>query len=902
LITDEPRGTRRTLAVAVLPPAVAVMPRDSRDALPLVRLARLRADGTRLGTALAAAQAIDVDATGRKAFRALRAGIDEAVDMLPGSIARDERHGWILLQVTRLLFLRFVESEGWLDGRPDFLARAVDGCLAEGRAPERRFLAPLFHGTLNREPARRSALARSFGAIPFLNGGLFEAHPLERRRTWALPTPAWQRLFEILLETFEVTLERGDTGDRVSPELLGRVFEGVMHPDHRRASGTYFTPAALVPAVLHDALAVHLAHRLGRTEVAVAERLAAPDPELLGAMQQLRLLDPACGSGAFLVEALHLLAGPSPSTRTVRRLLTRRLCGVDLHPAAVRIAELRLWLELLRTMRGRPVERVAPLPNLDTSIRVGDALLDPFAGDRVPPRVLARLGRLGRAVATRHGGERRALLLRLRRAERLAARLANAGRIAHCRATLAELRLDRGSADLFGHRHRPAAGTHRALECLRADLGRLLAERRRLRLDDAAPTFGIESAFAPVLHRGGFDLVVGNPPWVRAERLPAVTRRRLGARYRWWRGAGAGWQHAPDLAVAFLERGVELLAPGGTLAFLVPSKLATAGYATRCRAGIVQRCTLDRLANLEGDPRADFAATTYPLALVATRRRAAPTHEIQLGLGDSAPRIALRELDGRATWPRDAPAMERLSARLAAFPRLDEALHPALGVKTGANDVYLDPDPELRAWTRPAIRGRDIAPLQAHSSARLLWPADARGHPLPRLPEALERHFQRSRQRLEGRRDWSGGPWWQLYRTGTATARWRVTWADLARRLAAAPLPDPEPVPLNSCYLLALRSEGLMFALAAWLTALPIRAIARRHAEPAANGYARFGARAVSGVPLPHGVLDDPLLQQLGRSPWSPHVEASLDAHAAQLLALSADDEDLLRAFDATGG
>src|SRR5690606_41880134 len=122
-----------------------------------------------------------------------------------------------------------------------------------------------------------------------------------------------------------------------------------------------------------------------------------------------------------------------------------------------------------------------------------------------------------------------------------------------------------------------------------------------------AAAFGIGSAFAPVLAAGGFDLVVGTPPWVRGERLPATTRARLASRYRWWRAGGTGWRHAPDLAVAFLERGIELLAPGGTIAFLLPAKLATAGYATSRRAGVIQRCSIETLADLTDDPRADFA-------------------------------------------------------------------------------------------------------------------------------------------------------------------------------------------------------------------------------------------------------------------------------------------------------
>src|SRR5690606_732453 len=333
--------------------------------------------------ALAVAAAIDVDAAGRRAFRALRAGIDAAVIALPASISFESRRDWVLLQVTRLLFLRFVESEGWLDGRSDFLQRVFDECLASRRQVERHLLAPLFFGTLNRPEDKRSRRARSFGSIPFLNGGLFEAHSIDRRRDWVLPTPAWRTLFELLVDSFEVTLDRGDVGDRVNPELLGRVFEGVMEPEIRKAAGAYYTPTALVDAVLRDAFASHLSPLIGRPEDEVLGALTEPDPELRTAMQSITVLDPAVGSGAFLVGALHLMTGENADAATVRNVITRRLFGVDRDPGAVRHAELRLWLEVLRAMRGLPVGKVSPLPNLDTTIRAGNALLDPFSGSRL---------------------------------------------------------------------------------------------------------------------------------------------------------------------------------------------------------------------------------------------------------------------------------------------------------------------------------------------------------------------------------------------------------------------------------------------------------------------------------------------------------------------------------------
>jgi hypothetical protein len=86
--------------------------------------------------------------------------------------------------------------------------------------------------------------------------------------------------------------------------------------------------------------------------------------------------------------------------------------------------------------------------------------------------------------------------------------------------------------------------------------------------------------------------------------------------------------------------------------------------------------------------------------------------------------------------------------------------------------------------------------------------------------------------------------------------RWRVIWPDLARTLLPVALADPEPVPLNSCYVLACADAAAMQRAASWLASAPVRLLCRLHADPAANGYARFGARAVGSIPWPAAVRD----------------------------------------------
>ena len=581
-------------------------------------------------------------------------------------------------------------------------------------------------------------------------------------------------------------------------------------------------------------------------------------------------------------------------------MISRRLFGVDRSPIAVRLTELRLWLELLRAMRGRAVAQVTPLPNLDTSIRAGDALHDPFAGLRLPTVVSRRLSAARRRATTTHGAERRAAVTTLRRVEQVAARTALQTRAQVLRETIADLIDQAQAVDLFGKPSTLRADVQHRVASLRRELRRVQRERQRLRDEGATPAFGIESAFAATLDRGGFDLVVGNPPWVRGERIPPRERAALAARYRWWRGAGPGWQHSPDLAVAFVERAHELLAPGGTLGLLLPGKLATTGYATRCRAALAEHTTLHVVADLGRDPRASFDATIYPMALVASKQRATADHLVALDLagGQHARQSDWR---GAATWSLAEPGVHQIARRLAAVPALGTICAPSLGVKTGANAVFLDPPPALHAWTRPALRGRDVRPLAAAAVSRLLWPADARGTAWDRLPPPIEEYLSPHQSLLEHRSDMISGKWWQLFRVATATAPWRVAWSDLAPVLRAAPLRDSQLVPLNSCYVLALPTEAAMLACAAWLNGTALGALARAVAEPAANDYARFGARAVASVPVPHGALQDDTLVELGRADWTPEVGAAIDRRVAHWLQLTDQEQELLDALHTTG-
>lgn len=892
LITEHPGGGSRHFAVTLDPVRVVAVPIDVHGALPLRRLTQsLDRDFGEplLARAVAMATALDVDASGRATFAALRSLLEDGALLLPTRTPIHVRHEWLLVQLTRLLFLRFVEREGWLNGEATFLGNRFDACFGSGKDPHRHLLAPLFFGTLNRPPTQRSRLAHSFGRIPFLNGGLFEPHEHERRYRFALPADFWRRTVDHLVLHTEVTLEPNALDGSVTPEMLGRVFEGVMTPQQRKQDGAFFTPPSLVTAVVREALVSHLAPRLDRAEESVRGALDNPDRAMQRAMLDTSVLDPAVGSGAFLIGALHLLHGPgAPDRRRVRHLVTRRLHGVDRNPAAVRLTELRLWLEVLRATRGEAVERIRPLPNLDATIRAGDALLDPVFG-RLGLPMVRRLRLAQAGLAGRHGSAKRERLRALQRAEASALTEALEEGERTIDVQIREIVAAARAPTLFGESVPVGVRDRRRLRELHGTRRMLRRELRRLQVGTTAVPFAMATAFAPVLQgRGGFDLVVGNPPWVRAEALPRETREALALRYRWWRSPRVqGFRHLPDLAIAFVERSVDLLAPTGTLALLLPTKLTTASYATMARAALGRQHTLHVVADLDDDPRAGFDATVYPLALIASRRTPEAAHTTRTGLAPDAERHPQQEWATNGPWLLTSRTALRVVQRLRdQFVPLASVFTPQLGAKTGANTAFLDPPESLAGWTRLAVRGRDVRAYCAAPEQRLLWPADDRGEPWERLPSEVAEHLRSFEARLRSRTDYAGGPWWRIFRVRAATAAHRVVWGDLAPCLEAALLPNAQWIPLNSCYVIAAPSAHVAHVLAHWLNSTWIRALARLSAEPAAGGAVRFGARAVGAVPWVSAALTYPAFCP----PPEAHTAASSDEAVAELLGLSTDD------------
>ncbi|MEO8294906.1 MAG: N-6 DNA methylase [Gemmatimonadota bacterium] len=871
----------------------------------------------RLAHAARIADALAGEGLGTRFFLAFEGQLDRLADEIRDIPRSENRRSLALLQLNRILFLYFIQSKGWLDGRPDFIRSHVDQCLGGRKQLHAHLLKPLFFGTLNREISQRTPATLAFGRVPFLNGGLFEPHALERRWRGTISNTVWRDVFDQLFERFHFTVREG-TATAIAPDMLGRVFEGVMAPAERRGTGTFYTPPGLVRQIIDASFIALIVTRLGISSDEALVRLERKDRSIQPLLASLSLLDPAVGSGAFLLGALERLAElrgtPIGDPANVKRqILLENLFGVDINATAVRLTELRLWLAVIAEDSTEDMVDVTPLPNIDCLIRQGDSLTDPLALiARMPFRAAAaggELAQLRRVFAVSTGREKPEAARALRAGEQSAT--------ASCLAR-ADLEFERRVRELLFHAHAPdlfgttlpQRNTLTRVRELRTRWAAVRQARRRFERDGEVPWFQFESHFADVFEKsGGFDVVVGNPPWVRAEQVPRAVREVLTQRYRWWRGGESGrrgYRHQPDLAVAFLERAHELAAPGGITGMLVPAKLATAEYGTLARRALARDLTIHMAADLSGGDRI-FEATTYPMVIVSAKVRPPSGHCVRLGFGDGAPRVSQERFEGGSPWILKHAGAAGIARDLAVrHATLGEQFSIHLGVKTGANRVFLQPPIEVEpAIIRAAIRGRDLEPFRIDRTVSMLWPYAPDGTVMAHLPPIARAHFEKHASTLGARKDYKSGPPWILFRTGPATAPVRVIWADLASRLIAVALSGHQGrplIPLNTCYVMPVRAVPMARAIAAWLNTTWMRAIAVLTADPASGGFYRFNAASVGRLPLPSAVPGDAGLADIAeRAEHGQLDQGELDERAAVHLNLSTGEAGLLSAVAGAG-
>lgn len=889
-----PNATLRRLEVDPASPSVCALDRLN-----------LLARGETQDLARVYDRALDRESVTREFFQRFRGAVHAVARALAEQYPDEETSAIdaeALLLLSRLLFLSFVQEKGWLNGERRFLVDRLEQSIAAGRSFFGEILLPLFFGALNTPLHARTLDARMLDRVPYLNGGLFEPSRFESRHAdIELSNDLMRRVLEEVFEKFDFsTSEDGGSTTQVDPEMLGKVFESLMAADERAATGSFYTPKEIV-----DVLA----------ERAIREWLGDGGIEKL---ETITVIDPACGSGAFLLSALGVIErlwrelGGADLPDLRRRIVSRSLFGVDLKPEAVRLCELRLWLAIVATTDAE-IENVEPLPNLDRNILQGNSLLSPtdFLGTartdvyaRWLDALRAQRDLLERYRTAPHG--QRPALYRVIRGndQRLAAELLLTI------AEDAERALQHESAprrDLFGR----ALPLDTKLCCAlqqRATDARATLEKVE---DGILGFFSFDIHFAHVMSEGGFDVVIGNPPWVRSSRIEPELRRMLADRYPLFRGRrGRTAFHQPDLSVAFLEKCLALGSHDGVVSLLMPGKIVNAAYAETLRERL--RGQLVAVDDWTDDPRRRrwFDADTFPMGITARTR---PVRSMLTVTAGGATFEASRDAlgGGGSEWslvPSEVlPILQRLRER---FGTLEQSLgrKPLMGVKTGANGAFFIGEASVRGdelvthdgCRIPAeavcrtVRGRDLQRWRIAASHWMLWPPRGgwRKAPAWLAKLAAKRSFDPSALRLAFVR---------AEHVGT-----KVAWKDVSRGMAAAVMTDSVHagarafplVPNQTLYCLDAVSLDEAHAIAAVLNSSVVNALLLSVAERAKDAHYRFFGRTVGGVPWPDLKREWDALVRLSRKAHrGADVADDIDVAVARLYGVTPRELRVLRDF-----
>ena len=329
-------------------------------------------------------------------------------------------HAFGLQFFNRLIFVYFIQKKRWLGNNPEFMKMYWEA-YQKTKHPENSFsdkwLGILFFEAFNKKFSHPQWLPNKFQSIlqlaPFLNGGLFKNTELDQKYHATIHDTEFQNVFDFL-QSYNFTITEDSPIDQevaVDPGMIGKIFETMtfVEGDIEKAHslGIVYTPRTEITLMCRLALVDRFANEFGieyknlfyelffaftEEEKNAADQSISDQnlwPNIGEFLEKVTVLDPAVGSGSFLVSMLNILADLKMRAneqlgiqdkiyRVKKNIVGRSLYGVDIMDWAVHVCELRLWLQLVvetdfEKLEERTIEPL--LPNLDLNIRSGDSLV-----------------------------------------------------------------------------------------------------------------------------------------------------------------------------------------------------------------------------------------------------------------------------------------------------------------------------------------------------------------------------------------------------------------------------------------------------------------------------------------------------------------------------------------------
>lgn len=534
----------------------------------------------------------------------------------------------------RIVFLCFIEKKGWLavpqgkewgEGNPNYLSDLFYQSKQKNNFYSQE-LVPLFFTTLNNPDSENIKNTLRF---PYLNGGLFDDSKDKKYNNLQLPQELFNTLFSTFKE-FNFTVYEDAPDEHtvaVDPEMLGHIFENLLEDNNDK--GAFYTPKDIVHYMCQQSLVEYLAIKLNNTDKNILRNIIEQNElneeeaeyrennayKIIDALVEVKICDPAIGSGAFPMGLLqeifntqiylHELKGFKKGKTDAdikKHIIEKSIYGVDIDAGAVDIARLRCWLSLVVEE-----QKPQPLPNLDFKIMQGDSLTESFEGID-----LQKVHTVRTSVSTFEPQKDifgRVLDSQIKLTDVKILQESNLPKLmlkffsetnpikkGELRETINQTvhnhidynlelwqnNLERQIAEApsLDNETIKKASTKRKIIEWQNQLITLKNKREKLHTiqnKNSKPYFLWHLYFKDVFDNGGFDIVIGNPPYVQLQ-------KGGGSLAKLYENLGfATFERTGDLYSLFYEKGVQLLKPDGILCYITSNKWMRTNYGASTR-------------------------------------------------------------------------------------------------------------------------------------------------------------------------------------------------------------------------------------------------------------------------------------------------------------------------------
>ena len=797
-----------------------------------------------------------------------------------------------------------------------------------------------------------------FSGIPFLNGGLFEcldktktidgvqkaynfdgfsrndkkfADGRYRNRAF-IPNSLFFKqdkgLFSIL-SRYNFTIEENTPNEQqvaLDPELLGKVFEnllGAYNPETketaRNQSGSFYTPREIVNYMVDESIISYLGDSNEIREMLSPDYQYEPAKcalykDITEKLKSIKILDPACGSGAFPMGLLNrivdLIIKLNPKTDVYRlklQIIENCIYGVDIQSIAVQISKLRFFISLIcdcEKDENKPNFGIPTLPNLETKFVCANSLID-------------------------------------KKSEEAQGNLFEDPRIQETKDALIRLREDHFMAKSASQKRR----LREKDDELRSTLATLLADNDLASREDAeqmakwnpydqnasSPFFSAEWMFNV---KDGFDIIIGNPPYIQLQNNGGELNK-LYAPCDFQSFASTG-----DIYCLFYERGWQLLKENGHLCFITSNKWMRAGYGEKLRTFFANNTDPKLMIDFGGVKIFESATVDTNILLYEKSKN---THHTRCAVTNKQNKDSINNLSvfvqqqgtfcdfsGGDSWVILSPIEQSIKRKIEAVgtPLKDWDIQINYGIKTGFNDAFIvttekrdeilancsneDERKRTDELIRPILRGRDIK-RYGYEWANL-WLINTHNGVKGRIPRiriedypAVKAHLDMYWDKIKDRADQGDTPY-NLRNCAYLEEFFKpkIVYMEIQTDNKSEGYPFPcfsydenDCITLNTAYTMSSQSVDVKYILGILNSKLG-RFLTKLYVTQLQQRQFRMLAQYVTRFPLPKWSNNKELIDLVDKElrNHSTETEKIIDAYVERLYGLSAIESDVIHMED----